>query len=232
MASINIGTRGPVLLPTLALSGTGAGNVNNGTHWYGVTFVTAYGETTATATPPNIAVANNAVNGKVQVTNIPIGPPGVTQRKLYRLGPTTGGVYKLVTTLADNTTTSYLDNAADASLGANYTGVNTTLFSPEILKDGAQEDEPILIGANVRTFNKTLRAMGRGEKRRWSIQFILPTQADYTRVRSIIQAGQVIVFSGDLWGEVVFASARLTAGPWVKHGTSFMRLAHLALEEA
>jgi hypothetical protein len=54
---------------------------------------------------------------QVQLSAIPVGAAAVTARKLYR---TQAGVtpLQLLTTLADNTTTAYLDAIADASLGA------------------------------------------------------------------------------------------------------------------
>jgi hypothetical protein len=54
---------------------------------------------------------------QVQLTAIPVGAAAVTARKLYR---TKAGVtpLQLLATLADNTTTTYLDAIADASLGA------------------------------------------------------------------------------------------------------------------
>jgi hypothetical protein len=54
---------------------------------------------------------------QVQLSAIPVGAAAVTARKVYR---TKAGVtpLQLLTTLADNTTTTYLDAIADASLGA------------------------------------------------------------------------------------------------------------------
>jgi hypothetical protein len=54
---------------------------------------------------------------QVQLSAIPVGAAAVTARKLYR---TKAGVtpLQLLTTLADNTTTTYLDAVPDASLGA------------------------------------------------------------------------------------------------------------------
>jgi hypothetical protein len=64
--------------------------------------------------------ADTGSTGKLTV-GIPLGPTGTTSRKLYRsvLG---GATYKLQSTTADNTTTSLLDNTADGSLGANFSG--------------------------------------------------------------------------------------------------------------
>ena len=103
-----------------ALAGAGAGNVTNGTHSYKVTFVTAHaGESGPTATSNVVNVTNNAVDGKVNLTGVPLGSAAVTSRKIYRT--TTGDVtpYKLVGTIADNVTTTFQDNVADGSLGAS-----------------------------------------------------------------------------------------------------------------
>jgi hypothetical protein len=100
--------------PTIASIGAG-GAVNDGAHLYKITFVTANGETelgTASATATT-TTGNNTVN----LSAVPTGPAGVTSRKIYR---TKAGAasYFLLATLADNTTTTYADTTADASLGA------------------------------------------------------------------------------------------------------------------
>jgi len=90
-----------------------AGNLN-GSYEYAVTFITASGETLQ---GPD-AIAVTPVNQQVNLTAIPLGGTGTTQRKIYRQKNGTGP-YQLVTTIADNTTTTYTDNIADGSLGAN-----------------------------------------------------------------------------------------------------------------
>lgn len=107
-----------------------AGNVDNGSHRYRVTFVTADGETEGGATSGTVAVVDKAVNGKVAVSGIPVGGAAVTSRRLYRTAAG-GSTYLLLATLADNSTTTYTDNVADASLGAEAPSVNTT-SDPEI----------------------------------------------------------------------------------------------------
>lgn len=58
------------------------------------------------------------------VSPLPIGPAGVTARKLYRnTGP--GTALKLVVTIGDNTTVSYTDAVADGSLGAAAPTIDT-----------------------------------------------------------------------------------------------------------
>jgi len=102
-----------------------AGNVDNGAHRYLATFVTDSGETQAGTVSSAVTVADKTINGKVELTGIPLGGALVTSRKLYRT--TAGGsTYLLLATLADNTTTVYTDNIADASLGAGAPSTNTT----------------------------------------------------------------------------------------------------------
>lgn len=109
---------------TVAL-GAGAGNVDNGAHRYLCTFVTADGETQAGDISAAVTVADKTVNGRVSLTAIPIGGSAVTARKIYRTAAA-GSTYLLLATIADNTTTTYTDDIADASLGAEAPSTNTT----------------------------------------------------------------------------------------------------------
>lgn len=102
-----------------------AGNVDNGAHRYRVTFVTADGETDGGTISSAVTVADKTVNGKVELTAIPLGGSAVTARKLYRTAAA-GSTYYLLATLSDNTTTTYTDNIADSSLGAEVPSTNTT----------------------------------------------------------------------------------------------------------
>jgi len=110
---------------TCSLAGAGAGNVENGAHRYVVTFVTASGETQAGDISAAVTVADKTVNGKVALSAIPIGGSLVTSRKIYRTAAA-GSVYLMLATLEDNTTTTYTDNTADASLGAEAPSTNST----------------------------------------------------------------------------------------------------------
>jgi len=101
------------------------GNVTAGAHRYLVTFVTADGETQAGEVSAAVTVADAAVNGKVALSAIPIGGALVTARKIYRTA-TGGSTYLLLATIANNTATTYTDNIADASLGAQAPTANTT----------------------------------------------------------------------------------------------------------
>lgn len=113
---------------TAALAGGGAGNVDDGTHSYKITFVTASGESTGGTKSNVVTVADKAADGKVSLTSIPVGPSSVTSRKIYRTVAGDTGNHKLVDTISDNTTTTYTDNTADGSLGADSPATNLALL--------------------------------------------------------------------------------------------------------
>ena len=111
--------------PSVALANAGAGNVNNGVHRYRLTFVTADGETEGGAISAVVTVADLLTNGRVALTQLPLGGSAVIARRIYRTAAN-GADYFLVATIADNTTTSYADNVADAALGVGVPVNNTT----------------------------------------------------------------------------------------------------------
>jgi len=115
----------PATAMTAALAGAGAGNVDNGTHAYKVSYVTPIGETTLGTLAVTVAVADKTTNGQVSLSSVPVGDTVVTARKIYR-SKAGGGPYYLLATIADNTTTTYTDNTADSSLVTLDPGNNTT----------------------------------------------------------------------------------------------------------
>ena len=107
----------PTTYPACALAGV-AGNVTVGEHKYLVVFVTALGQTSFTGTSPN-AVTTVAGNQQVNLTDIPVSTnSNVTARKIYRTKIAGVPLFYLLTTINDNTTTTYTDNIADGSLSA------------------------------------------------------------------------------------------------------------------
>jgi hypothetical protein len=56
--------------------------------------------------------------GQIALSGIPVGPVGTTARKLYRT-PSGGAAYLALATISDNSTTTFQDNRADATLGAS-----------------------------------------------------------------------------------------------------------------
>lgn len=101
---------------TTALAGA-AGNVDNGDVRYKITFVSSVTESNPGAASDVLNIADKTADGQVSLTAIPTGGTTITSRKIYRQRNGSGD-YKLVGTISDNTTTTYTDNIADASLGA------------------------------------------------------------------------------------------------------------------
>lgn len=103
--------------PSGALAGA-AGNLSNGDYKLKVTYVTAEGETLPSTESSAVTVADNTVDGQIDWT-FPVSTNQlVTSRKLYRT-IAGGSAFKLLTTIANNTGTTYTDNTADGSLGAD-----------------------------------------------------------------------------------------------------------------
>lgn len=98
--------------PTVAINAT-AGNLN-GTYEYRVTYLTASGETLASAD----SLAVNPASQQVNLSAIPLGGPGTTGRRIYR-DKNGAGTYRLVATIANNTATTYTDNITDAAVAAS-----------------------------------------------------------------------------------------------------------------
>lgn len=143
----------PTNAVTLTLAGV-AGNVNVGSHYYYVSFVTALGETSFFfGTEPSITTT--AGNQQVIISNIPVSPdPRVTARRIYRNGANQSRFndQRILTTINDNTTTTYTDNIADASRtgAANYYfRENTTCRY--ITKDTAAA---MFVGVNCTSFGQ------------------------------------------------------------------------------
>lgn len=105
----------PTSAPQVAF-GAGGALTSGATYAWAVTFV--YGSLGETVIGPS--VSPGAVSGGFQTANMTLiqtGSAAVTARRVYRRRVDTGGTFQLVTTLADNVTTSYNDAAADGSLG-------------------------------------------------------------------------------------------------------------------
>ncbi len=102
---------------------TTSGNLS-GSYTYKVTYVDQYaGEAAGESALGPASGAAAPANQKVALTGIPIGPAGTTARKIYRSKD--GGAFKLVTTLSNNTDTSYTDNTGDGSVGADAPAAST-----------------------------------------------------------------------------------------------------------
>jgi hypothetical protein len=109
LASITTGPR--VSPPPAAPSATHW--LGSGTYSYALTFVTAAGETY-----PSSSYFAGTNNGSAYPLDFVTGPVGTTQRKIYRT-VSGGATLKLLTTINNNTTISFLDSTPDGSLGAD-----------------------------------------------------------------------------------------------------------------
>lgn len=139
----------------LAHTLTTGGAVDVGVHYYITTFVDQYGETNADIAQALSVTVANTTNDRVALTAIPLGKWGTTARKIYRTkvggAPTNPLDYFLVATIGDNTTTTYNDDATDASLSATtIPTVNTTGSRPAFPKNATlwAKDFISSIGAN------------------------------------------------------------------------------------
>lgn len=113
--------------PIAVLASLGAGNINNGTHIYKVTFVNGVGETELGTASSTVTVTDLNSDGQVNLTAIPTSTDTtVTARKIYRT-KAGGSTYFPLVTISDNTTTTYTDNIADATMGTvAYSSNNST----------------------------------------------------------------------------------------------------------
>ena len=122
----------PMSIPTpstVITAATGAAGVLTGDYIYKVSFVERSGSTIISESP--LSDASNTVTLAAQrgsLTSIPTSTAaGVTDRRLYRT--TAGGsTFFPLDYVADNVTTTYTDNTADASLGT--TAADTDLGNP------------------------------------------------------------------------------------------------------
>lgn len=109
----------------------GAAGALTGAYYYVATYVTASGET---APWPGTATVVNPSSQRVNLSSIPIGPAGVIARRIYRTPAVTGTIdakdYQFLVEIPNNTTTTYIDNALDATLGApvNWNATNRGRF--------------------------------------------------------------------------------------------------------
>jgi hypothetical protein len=99
----------------VAAAATGSG-LGIGAYQYAVTFVDNVGGESAPGTAASVTTTSGSQ--QVNLSAIPTGPAVTSKRKIYRTA-VGGSQLKYLTTLADNTTTTYTDTTPDSSLGAN-----------------------------------------------------------------------------------------------------------------
>ena len=107
----------PLAPPTAApvVAQGAAGNVDVGTHLWAVTFTKA-GQESERGPSVSFAITGSAAHGSL--TAVPTGPAGTTGRNVYRTVVSGTTDFRLVGSIADNSTTTFDDNVADATLNA------------------------------------------------------------------------------------------------------------------
>lgn len=75
---------------------------------------------------PTVDTTGGALTCVVPLTGIPIGPAGVTGRRLYRTTAVTTEL-RLLATINNNTATTFTDNKTDSTLGTPPPATNTTV---------------------------------------------------------------------------------------------------------
>ena len=134
--------------PTLADLNNGLGALSAGVYKYEVTYVNAYGETVVGTASSGVTVS---LNDQVTVT-IPVSADAtVTSRKIYRT-QVNGSSYTLLTTVANNSGTTYTDGASDASISATATPPNDNTTGGEVMLAGSPV---ILAGASNTVLGQT-----------------------------------------------------------------------------
>lgn len=119
----------PGSAPT-ATRAAGGGSIANGTFTYKVTFYNSTGGETTPSPYSNIVTTTGGGTDSVNLTSIPTGGSGTTGRRIYRTktATTTWGPWFYVGIIADNSTTTFTDTLADASL---------VYFAPDVNYSGA-----------------------------------------------------------------------------------------------
>lgn len=117
-----LGTKFPGTACTTDLADpAAAGNLSAGDYTYRVTFESITGQESNPSAISNIVtIVTPGTNGKVDLEDIPINAQAnrdIVKRHIYRT-VANGLEHKFLATIGDNTTTIFLDNIADISLGA------------------------------------------------------------------------------------------------------------------
>lgn len=143
--TILIGSGADFYIPSSSMTATAAagGSVAVGTYAYRVVFVLDSVQT-ALSEPSSVTLSGSDRQVDLAVIPTYTGPKTCSARKIYRT--TVGGEnkYFLVTTISDNTTTTYTDTTVDGSLGAQ----------------SDQPDGAIVLGTNARAYKAGQMVVG------------------------------------------------------------------------
>ena len=111
-----------------------------GAYYYAMTYVIDGVEVILGTKSNTITVSSKSID-----LDLPVGIATCTARKIYRT-EAGGSTLKLLTTINDNTTTTYQDNTADGSLGVNIPSTNSSCPTPQFI---TVKDEKIIGAVNA-----------------------------------------------------------------------------------
>lgn len=114
--------------------------VLTGAYYYAMSYVINGVEIILGTISNTITVSSKSID-----LDLPVGIATCTARKIYRT-EAGGSTLKLLTTINDNTTTTYQDNTADGSLGANIPSTNSSCPTPQFI---TVKDEKIIGAVNA-----------------------------------------------------------------------------------
>jgi hypothetical protein len=114
--------------------------VLTGAYYYAMSYVIDGVEIILGTISNTITVSSKSID-----LDLPVGIATCTARKIYRT-EAGGSTLKLLTTISDNTTTTYQDNTADGSLGANIPSTNSSCPTPQFI---TVKDEKIIGAVNA-----------------------------------------------------------------------------------
>lgn len=114
--------------------------VLTGAYYYAMSYVINGVEIILGTISNTITVSSKSID-----LDLPVGIATCTARKIYRT-EAGGSTLKLLTTINDNTTSTYQDNTADGSLGANIPSTNSSCPTPQFI---TVKDEKIIGAVNA-----------------------------------------------------------------------------------
>lgn len=95
--------------------------------------------------PPS---TNTSGSGRINLSNIPLGPSGTTARKLYRIQSGLGAAHRFLAQISDNTTTTYADNMSPSGLGQIVPTASTVPARVGDTTMAVQSDSPFYSGGS------------------------------------------------------------------------------------
>lgn len=158
---------------------------------------------TSGAEPP---AANTASFSRYDLSNIALGSASVTSRKIYRT--TAGGSQlKLLATIADNTTTTYQDNIADGSLGANVPTSDTSGLTQATGQVNAGATAIPVAGTGWASTTGGFAVIGNGQ------QVVRYTGKTATSITGIPSSGNGAITAAIAYNSTITAAPCLTGVP-------------------